>query len=114
MPSKAPGANHSFQHALRMVYRLIGELLAGMENNTDMEQTPPPGLSEITPTEYTVWKAITAATEPKNRTIYTEWGMSKRNFDNHVNGLYKKLGVKTRSGAVRMWLLYGKVWHTRE
>jgi len=34
--------------------------------------------------------------------------MHKRNFDKHVNSLFHKLGVHKRSGAVRLWELFGK------
>ena len=34
--------------------------------------------------------------------------MTKRNFDKHVNSLFKKLGVHKRSGATRLWELFGK------
>ena len=39
---------------------------------------------------------------------YPTLGMHKRNFDKHVNSLFHKLGVHKRSGAVRLWELFGK------
>ena len=40
--------------------------------------------------------------------IYPDLHMTKRNFDKHVNSLFKKLGVHKRSGATRLWELFGK------
>ena len=40
--------------------------------------------------------------------IYPDLHMTKRNFDKHKGSLFNKLGVHKRSGAVRLWELFGK------
>ncbi|MBK6776760.1 MAG: hypothetical protein IPG74_13295 [Flavobacteriales bacterium] len=46
--------------------------------------------------------------DEKYEVIYPDLHMTKRNFDKHVNSLFKKLGVHKRSGATRLWELFGK------
>ena len=71
-------------------------------------EEPPPGLQRITPTEWKVWRRITDDEDEKYEVIYPELGMSRRNFNKHVNRLFGKLGVHKRSGAARLWEKYGK------
>jgi DNA-binding CsgD family transcriptional regulator len=113
MPSNTPTPKHpALRRLLRVVNRLSGELHAILESDTGMEglpdHAPPRRLKEITPTEFRVWKAIAADADEKYDTIRRGMGMSKRTYDNHVNNLYKKLGVHKRHGATRMWERYGK------
>ncbi len=40
--------------------------------------------------------------------IFPSLHMTKRNFDKHKGSLFNKLGVHKRSGATRLWALFGK------
>ncbi|MBK9764918.1 MAG: helix-turn-helix domain-containing protein [Flavobacteriales bacterium] len=68
---------------------------------------PPPGLQQLTPTEREVWRRIAHPNDEKYKSIYDSMGMSKRNFDKHVNSLYRKLDLHSRPGAVRSWGKFG-------
>ncbi len=71
-------------------------------------EEPPARLHEVTPMEWKVWGLIADPKEKKYEIIYPGLHMTKRNFDKHVNSLFKKLGVHKRSGAARLWELFGK------
>lgn len=70
-------------------------------------EEPPPGLHDLTPTEREVWRRIAHPKDEKYKIIYDSMGMSKRNFDKHVNSLYRKLDLHGRPGAVRSWGKFG-------
>ena len=65
-------------------------------------------LHEVTPTEWEVWRHIADPKDEKYEVIYPDLHMTKRNFDKHKGSLFNKLGVHKRSGAVRLWELFGK------
>ncbi|MEZ4739384.1 MAG: LuxR C-terminal-related transcriptional regulator [Flavobacteriales bacterium] len=62
----------------------------------------------MTPTEREVWRRIADPRQEKYFTIYSSMGISKRNFDNHLCSLFRKLKVHKRSGATRLWPLFGR------
>lgn len=71
-------------------------------------EPPPARLNEITPLEREVWRRIAHKVEEKREAIAGAMRMSKRNFDKLAASLYEKLGIQTRSGAVRLWVLFGE------
>lgn len=101
--------------AVRRILRQIGKLhqrlyaLLATEHLPNIPtEEPPPGLLQLTPTEWRIWRRIADPKEEKYPVIYTDMGMSKRNFDKHVGRLFKKLGVHGRPGAARLWDRFGK------
>lgn len=87
----------------------LNALLAAAEDRPHLPaEEPPPGLQRITPTEWTVWRRIADDADEKYEVIYPDLGMSRRNFNKHVNRLFSKLGVHKRAGAARLWEKYGK------
>lgn len=110
--SRAPHriANPAVRRLLRQIercYQRLQALLAAEAGALPAEE-PPARLHEVTPTEWMVWRRIADPKDEKYEAIYHALGMSKRTFDKHVNSLYNKLGVHKRSGAARLWVLFGE------
>ena len=89
-------------------YQRLQALLAAENLQHLPAEEPPARLHEVTPTEWNVWRHIADPKDEKYEVIYPTLGMRKRNFDKHVNSLFNKLGVHKRSGAARLWELFGK------
>lgn len=92
---------------LRLHQRFLAQvhaLLHGDANGT-VDQ-PPPGLPRLTPAELELIRRI-VRTDDKYSAIWADMGISKRTFDTHLDSIYEKLGVRKRSGLVRIAVKWG-------
>lgn len=103
-------ANPALRRLLRQMEKYVQRLqaLLAAEGVALPAEEPPARLHEVTPTEWKVWRLIADPKDEKYEVIYPTLGMRKRNFDKHVNSLFHKLGVHKRSGAARLWAVFGK------
>ncbi len=104
-------ANPAVRRLLRKIekyYQRLEALLAAEGLAHLPAEEPPARLHEVTPTEWNVWRHIADPKDEKYEVIYPDLHMTKRNFDKHKGSLFNKLGVHKRSGAVRLWELFGK------
>lgn len=112
MQPERPEAPHPALRILRHIekhYQRLHALLEAGDVPAHLPaESPPPGLQDLTPTERAIWQRIADPADEKYAKIYPDLGMSKRNFDKHVGRLFRKLGVRKRSGAARLWGLYGR------
>ncbi len=106
--AKSPAIRLLLRQLLKLIHRIIALLEAGDGLEHLPTEEPPPGLQELTPTEREVWRRIADPSDEKYLIIYTSMGIKKHTFDNHLSSLYQKLGVHKRSGATRLWTLFGR------
>ena len=71
-------------------------------------EEPPPRLKELTERELQILRRV-ATGEEKHLAIYTDLGISKRTFDQHMASIFEKLGVRKSTGAVRVAVKWGLV-----
>lgn len=93
------------REAVRTHERFIAIVKIALRISQLPQHEPPPGLDTLTSTELAIIHRI-VHTDDKFLAIYVDMKISKRRFHDHLNSIYTKLGVRKRSGLVRVVLLY--------
>lgn len=106
--AKSPALRLLLRQLLKLIHRIIALLEAGDGLEHLPAEEPPPGLQELTPTEREVWRRIADPLDEKYLIIYSSMGINKHTFDNHLSSLFRKLNVHKRSGATRLWPIFGR------